>query len=59
MDKSEWSAPMWQAHIEKLPTREERKAALEDVPAEWRTRVKRHLQTVWAIRQYRKRKHGK
>lgn len=48
------SAPVWQAEIEKLPTYEERKAALEKVPAEMRERVRAHLQTVMALKRRKK-----
>jgi len=50
VDNSTWCAAQWQAHISQMPTFEERKAALEEVPEEMRARVKSHLQTVAALR---------
>jgi len=44
--KPEWCAANWQAHIEKIPTFEGRKKAIEEAPAEMRNRIKRHLITV-------------
>jgi len=56
VDKSQWSAPQWQAHISRLEPFSERKRVLEEeVPAEYQGRVKRHLQTVRAIAKYHKR----
>jgi len=55
-DKSQWTAPQWQAHISRLEPFEERKRVLEEeVPPEYQDRVRRHLQTVKAIEKYHKR----
>jgi len=52
MDKSSWSCPMWQAHIERLEPFEKRRRALEtEVPPDMRDRVKSHLQTVRRIKE--------
>ena len=52
LDKSNWTAANWQAHLAAIPTLEGRREALHEVPEEWRVRVKHHLQTVFAIRKY-------
>jgi len=52
LDKSDWCASQWQAHIAGIPTLEGRREALHEVPEEWRVRVKHHLQTVFAIKKY-------
>ncbi len=51
--KGEWCAAMWQAHIEKIPTFEGRKKALEEAPEEMRIRIKRHLITVRKLKEKR------
>jgi len=38
------------AEIAALPTREQRRSALEDVPPEWRELVRRHVEVVFLLR---------
>lgn len=50
-DKSNWSAPMWQAHISRMATYEERKHAVDtEVPEHMKERVIGHLKTVRAVK---------
>lgn len=60
MDKSTWTAPQWQAHIERLPTAAQRRHAVEnEVPEEMRERVKSHLVTVWQLKTVASKKKGR
>ena len=53
-DKSTWTPMQWQSYVAFLPTREERKEALDnEVPAEWRGRVENHVRTVYSIRKFK------
>ena len=55
-DKSTWSPSQWQAYVAFLPSREQRKQALDDeVPPEWRSRVEAHVRTVYSIKAYSRR----
>lgn len=55
MNKTNLSPSEWQGYIVSLPTKEERKAALAEVPVEYRKRVEAHVQTVFSIRKYHRR----
>lgn len=51
-----FSRGQWNAWCAAGADHEERKQRLEQVPEKWRADVKRHLQTVYAIKQFHKRK---
>jgi hypothetical protein len=46
----------WNAYVESGATHDERRARLEEVPEDLRATVKRHAQTVFALRKYHSRK---
>ena len=51
-DKSRWTPPQWQAYVASQPTREQRNAALDEVPEAWRSRVRMHVETVFSVRKF-------
>lgn len=51
-----FSRGQWNAYVIAGATREERKRRLAEVPDKWRAEVRRHAQTVFAIRKFHERK---
>jgi hypothetical protein len=56
IDKTAWSRYQWNAYVEAGESKDERRKRLAEVTAEHRDAVKRHVQTVFAIRNYYERK---
>lgn len=50
------TCPMWQADVTSARTREEAWEVIQRAPAEFRTRLTHHAQTVFGIRRYYDRK---
>lgn len=53
-DKKSWSIGHWQAHVTQAGSRYERNKRLEEVPISMRQQVRRHVETVLAIKKYHK-----
>ena len=51
-EKATWSRYQWNAYVEAGESKDERRSRLAEVPAEHKDAVKRHVQTVFAIRNY-------
>lgn len=46
------SVQVWQGYVVSGKTREQRRARLEEVPEEYRDKVRRHVETYFAVRRY-------
>ena len=51
-NKSEWGLGQWQAYVERGESKEERKSRLLECPISMQDDVRRHVETVFAIRKY-------
>jgi hypothetical protein len=56
VDKADWSRYQWNAYVEAGESKDERRKRLDETPDEHKDAVKRHVQTVFAIRNYYERK---
>ena len=51
-DKSKWSRHEWAAYVEAGKDRLDRKRRLAETPESYQVHVKRHVETVFAIRKF-------
>jgi len=52
--KANWSLPQWQGYVTQGKDLEDRRSRLAEVPICFVEDVKRHLQTVFAVKKYMK-----
>jgi len=53
-NKKNWITPNWQAYVVAGKTKEDRRSRLEEVPISLRDQVRRHVETYFGIKKYRK-----